>query len=339
MMKKIVEKIRARVLGRKKGAKSIEEHREAVLAKGRRFKYPLQYAKHRLVINALIIGVVAVIFGAVMLWLQLYKFQNTGDVVFRITRVLPLPVAEIDGRWVLYSDYLMVYRSSVVAVERQQGKFADDEDGRTMIEHYKRVAMDDAEAYSYAMKLGEEMGVVVTDEMIAEASREHRMVGGVERSEASFAKIVNDNFGLSMEEYRRLLMLSLMEKEVAVRVDEEALGVAEEVEKMLGENGGDFAKVAEAMGEKVDMEMSDGMVDYMNLDGGRAEMAAGLEVGGVSGRFVGKSGDGYYFVKTVAKDEGQVEYVSLRVMFREFDRRIEALRGEGRVREFIDLVE
>ena len=30
----------------------VEERREEVLARGRKFKYPLQYAKHRLMINA-----------------------------------------------------------------------------------------------------------------------------------------------------------------------------------------------------------------------------------------------------------------------------------------------
>ena len=31
----------------------VEERREEVLAKGRKFKYPLQYTKHKLVINTI----------------------------------------------------------------------------------------------------------------------------------------------------------------------------------------------------------------------------------------------------------------------------------------------
>ena len=37
----------------------VEERREEVLTRGRKFKYPLQYAKHKLVINTIIIAVVA----------------------------------------------------------------------------------------------------------------------------------------------------------------------------------------------------------------------------------------------------------------------------------------
>ena len=34
---------------------TVAEHRERILAGGRRFKYPVQYARHRLVINTIII--------------------------------------------------------------------------------------------------------------------------------------------------------------------------------------------------------------------------------------------------------------------------------------------
>ncbi len=36
--------------------KNIEESREEILAKGKKFKYPFQYAKHRLMINTILIG-------------------------------------------------------------------------------------------------------------------------------------------------------------------------------------------------------------------------------------------------------------------------------------------
>ena len=61
-------------------------------------------------------------------WYQLYKAQNTGEVMFRFTKVLRLPVAKVDGVDVLYSDYLMLYRSSIASIERQQGKMDDTND-------------------------------------------------------------------------------------------------------------------------------------------------------------------------------------------------------------------
>ena len=89
----------------------VEERREEVLANGRKFKYPLQYAKHKLVFNTIIISVVAIGILVAALWAMLYKFQNTGDVVYRISKVLPVPVAEVDGEKVRFSDYLMISQS------------------------------------------------------------------------------------------------------------------------------------------------------------------------------------------------------------------------------------
>jgi hypothetical protein len=80
---------------------TVAEHRERILAGGRRFKYPIQYARHRLVINAIIISVVAVIILGVVGWWQLYLAQNTSTFVYKVTRVLPLPVANVDGQPVL----------------------------------------------------------------------------------------------------------------------------------------------------------------------------------------------------------------------------------------------
>ena len=36
---------------------TVAEHREKVLAGGRKFKYPLQYQRHKLIVNTLIIGI------------------------------------------------------------------------------------------------------------------------------------------------------------------------------------------------------------------------------------------------------------------------------------------
>ena len=45
-----------KVAERKTEKEKVEERREEVLARGRKFKYPLQYAKHRLVVNTIVIG-------------------------------------------------------------------------------------------------------------------------------------------------------------------------------------------------------------------------------------------------------------------------------------------
>ena len=315
----------------------VEERREEVLAKGRKFKYPLQYTKHKLVINTVLVAAVAVVAMVVAGWLALYQFQSTGEMMYRVTQVLPVPVAEVEGAKVRYSDYLMIYRSNLQTSEQQSGQLGNTEDDDLVRAEYKRTALEAAVEYTYAMKLGKELGLSVSEEEIDQAFDEHRKVGGVERSEEAFLKIVQDNFGMNRREYRRMLELTLMKAKVEQEIDETAQAVAAEVETMLNENGGDMAAVAESLGEQVEYEATGQLVDNMNVDGGRSNKAMTLEPGQVSERFLSNNGDGYYFVKLVEKTETQVNYESIKVKFTTFAERVAQLYEEGKVKELIEV--
>ena len=58
---------------------TLAEHREKVLAGGRKFKYPVQYARHRLVRNTIIISVSALVLLMGLGWYTLYQAQNTSE--------------------------------------------------------------------------------------------------------------------------------------------------------------------------------------------------------------------------------------------------------------------
>jgi len=315
----------------------VEERRDEVLSRGRKFKYPMQYAKHRLVIQTIIIGVVAIIGMVAIGWLMLYRWQDTGDMVYRITQVIPVPVAEVDGENVRYSDYLMIYRSNLITAEQQGGQLGGLEEGDMMRADYHQAALSAAVEYTYALKLGKELGIEVTDEEIDAAFNEHRKVGGVDRSEEGFLKIVKDNFGMTKSEYRRMLYLSLMRAKVAQAVDKPALELAEQVDTGLAGNGGDLRATAEALGETVIYEETGKLVDNMNVDEGRSDKAMTLEPEQVSERFLSNNGDGYYYVKLVEKNDTQVNYNSLKIAFSEFDRMVEELYEQDKVHVYIEL--
>ena len=315
----------------------VEERREEVLAQGRKFKYPMQYAKHKLIINTVIVALVAIALMVVAGWVMLYKIQDTGDMLYRVTQVIPVPVAEVDGEKVRYSDYLMIFRSNLVTSEQQGGVLEDGEDTSVLEDVYKRAALESAIEYAYALKLGRELGVSVTNEEIDGAFDEHRRVGGVERSEESFLKIVSDNFGMNKTEYRRMLYLTLMKAKVSQAIDAPAREVADQIEQLLAENGGDMAAVAEVLGGSVAYEETGQLVDNMNVDGGRSNMAMTMEVGAISSRFLSSNGDGYYFVKLIEKTDSQVNYASLKILLTEFDLRMADLYEEGRVELYIKL--
>jgi hypothetical protein len=316
-------------------AKTIEEHREDVLKRGKKFRYPIQYAKHHLVLIAVSIGMIVVVGFAVGLWGVLYAAQDTGDIAFRITQILPLPVARVDGEMVRYGDFLIFYRSSIRPIERQNGLPEDSDDARMIRNHYKRMALNEAMKYAYARRLARELGITVTHEEVELLSREYRVINGVEKDNVSFLKIVYDNFGLREHEYYRLIEMSALRRRVAAEIDTQAGELAVKVERELETNGGNFFALSEELADKVNVETLAVGEGEFALDGGRAEVARGLEVGWVSDKFVSKNGNGYYFVKLIGREEGRIEYASIEIPFTEFERRFSELSNNGRIREFI----
>ena len=313
----------------------VEERREEVLARGRKFKYPLQWTKHRVVINTILIAVVTIAILVTSGWLALYQFGETGEMLFRITKILPIPVAQIDGENVLFSDYLMFYRSGMTSIERQSGQSVTEGDIETLRTEYKRAALTEAEEYTYAMKLAKEFGLTVTNEEIASEFNKHLSIGGTERSEAGFMKIIEENFGLTKDEYERMIYLTLLRAKVEMAIDENASQIAYRVETLLAENNGNYSSVADALGDQIEYQETGGMVSNQNIDGGRAAEASKLEPGEQSGRFVSINGDGYYFVKLISKSDTEVNFVSIKVPFTEFNIRLAELRENGAVNEFI----
>lgn len=324
---------------RKTEKEKVEERREEVLSKGRKFKYPLQYARHRLVINTIIIAVAGVATLILAGWLALYKFQDMGDIMYRISRLIPVSVGNVDGKEVRFSDYLMTARSSLMTLDQQSGLDTKEEDRGAVINGYKRQALTQAEQLTYALKLGEELNLEVAQDEIDKAFEEHRKVGGTERSEESFLKVLNTNFGLSRDEYERMLYLSLMKSKVEQQIDTTANETVKKVEKLLVEYENDFTEVKEALGDSVEYGTTGGMIDIKNVDGGRSTIASTQKSGEVSDGFLSSNGDGYYFVKTISKTDTQVSYVSLYIRFSEFEKRFKEVQNAGLIKEYISIPE
>lgn len=323
---------------RKTEKEKVDERREEVLARGRKFKYPTMWTRHTVVISAIVVAVVALVILVAGVWAGLYKAGRTDTILFNVTQVVPMPVAEVDGEAVRFSDYLMLYRSSIIPAEKQSGGQVS-QSNEEISNNYKRQALTEAEKYFYAMKLAEEQGIEVSDEEVDEEFRRHLKIGGVDRSEEGFEKIIADNFGLSRREYERMLYLRLLREKVEMAIDETANETAAKVEVMLAENGGDYQKVAEALGEAVVFENTGGLVDGKNIDGGRATVAMSLEPGAQSGKFVSLNGDGYYFVKLVDKTDTKANFMSIKVPFSEFEKKFKEVQDGGKIVELIEISE
>src|SRR5258708_7164047 len=72
---------------------TIAAHREEVIGSARKYIYPLQHSKHKIIIitTSLLIGGIVGFFGYCTV--ALYKFQSTSGFLYRVSQVVPFPVA------------------------------------------------------------------------------------------------------------------------------------------------------------------------------------------------------------------------------------------------------
>lgn len=322
---------------------TVAEHRERILAGGRRFKYPVQYARHKLVFNAIFISVVALIVILAVSWWQLYPAQNTSEFMYRITRVIPIPVASVDGQPVLYSDYLMKYLSSVHYLEQKEQVSLKTDDGKRQIEYIKKQSMQDAIADAYALKLSKDLGISVSDSELEGFLKDQRQSSDGEISEQTYDAVILDYYGWSPDEYRHVTQEKLLRQKVAFAVDKDALSASESISNTLKKDSvTDFKKLSATFSSKPNTKVSygaSGLVPRTNQDGGLATEASKLKKNQISAVIKSTVGDGYYVVRLLDSNDTQVSYEYIKVSLTEFTEALNNVISSGKVQKYISISE
>jgi len=344
-MKKLVNKIR----NRRKNlpppsritSETIEQHREHVLAGGRKFKYPLQYAKHKLVFNAIIIAIAAFIIAIVVGWWQLYPQQNTSEFMYRVTKVIPVPVAYINGQPVLYSDYLMKYLSSIRYLERKEQLNTKTDSGKRQVEYIKQKSMQYVVENAYAEKLAGQLDVSVSGDELDKYLKELRQTSAGEISEATNDAVIMDYYGWGSSEYRYIIKKELLRQKVSYVLDKKAQNVIDKVKANLdAKPKTSFKALTGALLKQSDSELSygvSGWVPKTNQDGGIASAASALKKQGISGIIKSTLGDGYYIVRMLDTRDDQVRYEYIKAPLSEFQDSLDKLIEDGKVSELISI--
>lgn len=317
---------------------TVAEHRERILAGGRRYKYPIQYARHRLVIITVAISIATILLIVVLGWWQLYVAQGNNPILYRVTQIVPVPVASVDGQAVRYSDYLMYYNSSIHFLQKSEQLVLTSEDGKRQADFQKRQNLDIAIRNAYAEKLAEELGIIVEPEQLERVNQEHLTMANGPISQETYNASTKSLLGWSPQEEQRSTKNQILKNNVAYKIDTEASAKVEKAAELLRVHNNDFPKVAQELGGEGNGLVSTGvpgLVPLVNNDGGLTEAARKLDKGQVSTVIRSTTGDGYYFVKLLEKTDTQLSYEFLRIPLTEFDKRLKQLRADGKIQEYI----
>lgn len=345
-MKNILHKVRHRKEGEAPLSKRITNetvaaHRERILAGGRKFKYPVQYARHKLVFNAVIITTISVLILAGVGWWLLYPMQNSSQFMYRVTQIVPLPVASVDGEAALYRDYLSYYRPSEFYLDKYGEVKLDTKDGGKQLNYMKRQALDQAEMVAYARSFAGKYDIKVTGGDIDKfIQRERSLVqGGV--SQETYDTSIKMIYGESIGDYRIRVANGILKNQVAFAVDTNATNQVDKVQELLKRSGADLQQISSQLASSPGGRVTFGQLDFSDSVtsklGIQLSDIADLKTGEVSDVIKSTSNYGYYFVKVVSRNGGDVKVEYLNVPLTKFTKDFNDLKKDHKINEYITI--
>ncbi len=288
---------------------TVAEHREDVLRGARKYKYPLQHSKRRIItISSALLGLAALTF-AVYIGLSLYRFQSTSGFTYRITQVLPLPVARAGSHFVTYENYLSDLRRYQHYNQTQLRVDFSTKEGRGQLSDYKRTAIDAALQAAYVKQLAAQQRVSVSGSEVDQALSSLEAQNQSSRQE--LADVVRTFFGWSIDDLKRELHQELLAQKVAAKLDTGAQARANDVLARL-HDGGDFATLAAQYSEDDATKANGGKYADTAITAASTSVPPAvvrqlrtMQVGQVSG--VIQAGDTLEIVQLLANDNGKLQ--------------------------------
>lgn len=319
---------------------TVAEHRERILAGGRKFKYPLQYPRHRVVlITAGLVAIVLLVIGGITAW-RLYSAQDTDKLLYSVTKILPIPVASIDGRDVRYSDYLLGLRSALHYLSTKEAvNFASD-DGRRQLDYQKRLALSKAIEHAYAQRIADEHHITVADKELDEFIRQQIKNNQLGVTEDMYRRVIEDYYDWTMDDYRYLVGQQLLSKKVLAKIDIEGRDKASRLLQELVK-GKDFTELAKAESEDPIAKSTGGDVGFVAKNtqdpNGLVQAASQMQAGQFSKVIEGS--DGFYIVKLIEPRQDEVRFAKLFISYKTFAQKLADLKKSGKIKEYIGVPE
>lgn len=198
---------------------TVAAHREEVIGSARKYIYPLQHSKHRIVLISTGLFIVTSVIFLTYSVLALYKFQSTSTFLYRVTQVIPFPIARAGDKFVSYEDYLFELRHYTHYYENQLGTDFKDPQFAPQLADFKRRALEKVVNDAYVKDLAKEHKVKVTDQELndqIEIVRKQNRLGG---SDQVFEDVLKDYWGWSVADFKRSLRQELLAQKVAATLD------------------------------------------------------------------------------------------------------------------------
>ena len=318
---------------------TIAEHREIVLKGARKYKYPLQHSKHRIVMVSTALLSVGIIGFFVYAGLSLYKFQSTSLFMYRVTQIVPFPVAKADKSWVSYESYLFELRRYMHYYETQQQVDFTSASGKFQLDTYRPKALQQVIDAAYVKELAAKNHVSVSASEVDDAIITLRTQNQLGNSNQELASVTQKFFGWSIDDLKRQLKQELLAQKLAAKLDTTAYAKAQNVVLQL-KNGADFATLAAQESDDPSTKGNGGQYIDQAITMSSQEVPpqvvrqlTQMKVGDTSGIITTPTS--FEVVKLLADDNGKYKAAHIQINFNDIQTYLQPLEKKNPPKHFI----
>ncbi len=226
---------------------TIAEHRENVLGGARKYIYPLQHSKHSIIKITATIMIFALIGFLIYCTIGMYRLYQYNTFLYRVTQVIPFPVAKTSGHYVSYNDYLFELRHFVHYYQSQQQSNFSSSD-KDQLNQFKKQSLQIVVDNSYVKMLARQNHIGVSNKEVNNRIDELREQNRLGSNSKVFADVLHDYWGWSVDDFKRSLKQEILQEKVVAKLDSQATKRANDALAQI-KSGADFAAVAKQVSD------------------------------------------------------------------------------------------
>ncbi len=222
---------------------TISEHREAVIGRARKYISPFQHSKHKIVLISSSILIALFVGLFVYCTVALYRLHDSSSFIYKVTQVIPFPLARTGSNFIAYENYLFEVRHYTHYYSTQQGLDFKSTSGKQQLADFRKRALEKVIDDSYIKRIAAQKRISVSDKEIDEQIsiiRKQNRLGG---SDKVFEDVLKDYYGWNLDDFKRSLRLELLSQKVSSALD---TGTTTRAQSALAElkAGADFVATA-----------------------------------------------------------------------------------------------
>jgi hypothetical protein len=319
---------------------TVAEHREEVLSRARKYILPLQHSKHRIVTISVTLFIVMIVAFFTYATLALYRFQTTSTFVYRVTQVIPFPIARTGGSFVAYENYLFELRHYMHYYENQQELDFDTDAGQKQLAEYRRRALDKVINDAYIKQLAVRNNISVSDQELEEQLDVARSQNRLGQNDKVFEDVLKEFWGWSVDDFKRSLKQQMLAQKVVASMDTETVARANAALQEL-KAGADFAEAAAKYSDDLATKEAGGEFSFL-IERANPELAPrstealyNLQPGQVSD--IINIGYALQIVKNIERNGDRIRGAHILFNFKDISIYLNDLKDEQKARTYISL--